>query len=693
MGTAAALLAALAIREAFAESLPKAVGDELYVPGMLMASFSVPLTSNETFAFDVKARDASPLPLVIMVLDPTDPFTSFMARDNASLDRFITTDESLDNSTFLFLERARGEAAALEARLAARMDALGLPDGARAAWRRRLAFANFTTVDELGGALQAVTAQWLTPVNTLVARDTANETNLVANTTRLDGLYGWCAWPGEEEVEPLVYGGDACGTIDADAVAGRFALFTLDGGCAPDDAARASAEAGVAGALIGAPPGASLTVVGNSALGADDGVDAMTSVVVAMVPAVAAAIAETLAGGGATVTATFSTEARRGAFLAVDTRGALQEVGWEKYATLGMLSWAAQWLAFDGRRAARAASPAIVAPLFERAVLASKATSLAAVPAWELVAASASRVELDLALSCEGSADADCATWDHCVTLTATCRGDDDESRTLGAEPGGDAHELGRWVTPFRRRAGRWTTDVTALASALAAGGCAFELDAGGSPWVATASLRYELGGGAGGASASPLASRSAATAAVPGLPFAMRRLEWPNTATKFNSAAYNENRTLSFSAPAGTARVTLRALASGHGNCEFLPTSHHYALASADGARALAVNSSAVAAAQFMAAGSALGCTEFVPDGALPNEHGTWYYGRNGWCDGMDVKPLEWDVTAGVDLDPSAVNTITYHALSYAVGGGHASDEGCGGYILLSNSLAFYAA
>ena len=146
MGTAAALLAALAIRAAFAESLPKAVGDELYVPGMLMASFSVPLTSNETFAFDVKARDASPLPLVIMVLDPTDPFTSFMARDNASLDRFITTDESLDNSTFLFLEHARGEAAALEARLAARMDALGLPDGARAAWRRRLVFANFTTV-------------------------------------------------------------------------------------------------------------------------------------------------------------------------------------------------------------------------------------------------------------------------------------------------------------------------------------------------------------------------------------------------------------------------------------------------------------------------------------------------------------------------------------------------------------------
>ena len=26
------------------------------------------------------------------------------------------------------------------------------------------------------------------------------------------------------------------------------------------------------------------------------------------------------------------------------------------------------------------------------------------------------------------------------------------------------------------------------------------------------------------------------------------------------------------------------------------------------------------------------------VREGIVPNEHGTWQYGRNGWCDGQQV-------------------------------------------------------
>jgi hypothetical protein len=39
--------------------------------------------------------------------------------------------------------------------------------------------------------------------------------------------------------------------------------------------------------------------------------------------------------------------------------------------------------------------------------------------------------------------------------------------------------------------------------------------------------------------------------------------------------------------------------------------------------------------AVSFDDAGSAWGCTRAVPLGSLPNEHGTWMYGRNGWCAG----------------------------------------------------------
>lgn len=49
-------------------------------------------------------------------------------------------------------------------------------------------------------------------------------------------------------------------------------------------------------------------------------------------------------------------------------------------------------------------------------------------------------------------------------------------NRTLGsAEPCGQ--ELGRWITPFRRRVGRWLTDVTLLSPLLSSRQCRYSLD------------------------------------------------------------------------------------------------------------------------------------------------------------------------------------------------------------------------
>ena len=89
------------------------------------------------------------------------------------------------------------------------------------------------------------------------------------------------------------------------------------------------------------------------------------------------------------------------------------------------------------------------------------------------------------------------------------------------------------------------------------------------------------------------------------------------------------------------------------------------------------------------MKAGTPFGCADLVPSGAVPNEHGTWYYGRNGWCDGQDVKPVVFDITNYiVDGD----NEVKYWGLGYDVGGeGGGSEDGCGGYILMSSSIAIY--
>ena len=578
-------------------------------------------------------------------------------------------------------------------------------------------------------------AQTPSPLTALVATRDADGA-LVANASRLDGQYAWCAWPDEgAAVAGAVDAGVACAAPDPALVGGRFAVVALGpapANCSAEDAARALARAGAAGVVVAQRPGAALAVIGAAhADDDDDAAGALGGVVVTMVDADAgAALAAALpggGGGGGNVTIALATRAAPGALVAIDAAGDLQEVGWEKYATARMLSWAAQFLAFRARLARRLAAPALVAPLFARAdTSVALSVARAPLPDWALVRAQFARVELDVKLACEGATDADCPTWDHCAAPAAARRG----ARALGdgaLRPAARARARARARAQVsrsrpsagtrRRRAraaggsrsaarrtssgggsrrsggarGRWLTDVTSLAPALAAGACSFELQAAAGGWVVDASLRYSTraaaadadddGGGGGGG------------VGEWGVPFELLPLVWPNAQTRFDSPAYNANRTLEFTVPPGTARVALRALASGHGGCEFAPTSHHYDVAAAGGAPAGAFNSTDVARDRFMLAGSALGCAAQVARGAEPNEHGTWYYGRDGWCDGMDVKPLVWDVSAALSLDPSVVNTITYHALAYDVGGANPTEHGCGGGILLSNSLAFYAA
>ena len=176
-------------------------------------------------------------------------------------------------------------------------------------------------------------------------------------------------------------------------------------------------------------------------------------------------------------------------------------------------------------------------------------------------------------------------------------------------------------------------------------------------------------------------------------MPFAATPIVWPdNSEDSFNGPDYNENRTINVTVPvpSQTKRVIIVAIISGHGGCEFVPTSHSFLV------NGQSFNTTTVAYDRFMLAGSAEGCTKQVKYGSIPNEHGTWYYGRNGWCDGQDIPPLEWDVTkalAGGDVTAMPkIFQISYKALSYAVGGGLPSEGGCGGHIIMNAQVAFYS-
>jgi hypothetical protein len=75
------------------------------------------------------------------------------------------------------------------------------------------------------------------------------------------------------------------------------------------------------------------------------------------------------------------------------------------------------------------------------------------------------------------------------------------------------------------------------------------------------------------------------------------------------------------------------------------------------------------------------------VPEGVEPNEHGTWTYGRNGWCDGQDVKPWVVDVTAHLG-PPGAENTIVYYGLFQ---GQDPQPQQQPGFIIMQSNLVLY--
>ena len=83
------------------------------------------------------------------------------------------------------------------------------------------------------------------------------------------------------------------------------------------------------------------------------------------------------------------------------------------------------------------------------------------------------------------------------------------------------------------------------------------------------------------------------------------------------------------------------------------------------------------------------MGCTLDLRRGrAQPNEHGTWYTGRNFWCNGADVPVHTWDVSAAARLAGSQPVNVTYTARG--PGGKPPGAQG-GGNIVLSSVLTVY--
>jgi hypothetical protein len=189
--------------------------------------------------------------------------------------------------------------------------------------------------------------------------------------------------------------------------------------------------------------------------------------------------------------------------------------------------------------------------------------------------------------------------------------------------------EIGRWITTYHRE-GRWVHDASPLLPKLAAGGP--------QRFGFYTQQNYEV----------HLDFRL----------FDSEKAESPSETTalfgggSFN-ANYNDRDPIEMDIPADAAKVELAYVISGHGqvgseNCaEFCVTSHHFTVNGTENIVALSD------------AGTAEGCMSQVDQGTVPNQYGTWWYGRSNWCPGREVEVKTIDITDQVALGSS--NTFTY--------------------------------
>lgn len=243
-------------------------------------------------------------------------------------------------------------------------------------------------------------------------------------------------------------------------------------------------------------------------------------------------------------------------------------------------------------------------------------------------------LEVDLSLDCPQHQSSECGAWDYLSHLRLC-------EPATGADGGASwscTQELARWITPYWRE-GRWVTDISAQLATLGAGGETKHLrwvangqwDPRSTDYIVSLSLRFSSGArGMRPVSATPL---------------------W--TGGDWNAGYDATKQPVTVDVPADAKKVELVTLTTGHGgvqptNCaEFCNHQHLFTV------------NGVLHRQSFPEAQTSSGCAMKVSDGVVPNQHGTWYYGRGGWCPGQDVAPWVVDVTA--DVTKGQANTLSY--------------------------------
>ncbi len=245
-----------------------------------------------------------------------------------------------------------------------------------------------------------------------------------------------------------------------------------------------------------------------------------------------------------------------------------------------------------------------------------------------------SKMEVELLRGCPDAdmnySDAGCDDYDR-IAHMAICE-----------EDGSGCYEIARWVTPFGRQPIS-LTDITPFIASLRSGSSRvvrFQ-ESGWPNSLLTLKFRFYHGD-----------SQQANPKEIVPL--------WSGT-IGFNPE-YGDNRPpQAFSIPSNAVKVEFVSFITGHGwSCnatyqcsEFCNSRHDFSVNGGE------YNFSKA----HPNAGAQTYCMEpeTIAEGVIPNQGGTWGYGRAGWCPGQEVKPYVVDITDGIILGDD--NIIEYDA------------------------------
>jgi hypothetical protein len=222
----------------------------------------------------------------------------------------------------------------------------------------------------------------------------------------------------------------------------------------------------------------------------------------------------------------------------------------------------------------------------------------------------------------------DCPEWDREANLYL-CEVEDTESCS---------GEVGRYITAYSR-GGRWVHDATPALAMLKEGG-------GTTRRFRFHTIdRYEL-------TFKMRFKKSAEEEARP-IPTQIIPL-WGGRGLDADYNSYFEEQSIEI--PETAKKVEIAAIISGHGwgadtkNCaEFCDHRHHFSV------------NEQVWTKEHPEAGEDYGCVDQFGSGLVPNQYGSWPFGRGGWCPGMEVPYWVQDVTAA--LTPGAAAQFGYSA------------------------------